>query len=29
MKTNFNIYDLDIETGKFRVIRQGHLDQSM
>ena len=29
MKTNFNIYDLDIETGKFRVIREGQLDQSM
>jgi hypothetical protein len=29
MNTNFNIYGLDIETGKFRVIREGHLDQSM
>ena len=29
MTSNFNIYDLDIETGKFRVIREGHLDQSM
>ncbi len=28
MRTNFNIYDLDIETGKFRVIREGHLDQA-
>lgn len=28
MRTNFNIYDLDTETGKFRVIREGHLDQS-
>ena len=27
MRTNFNIYDLDIETGNFRVIREGHLDQ--
>ena len=27
MRTNFNIYDLDTETGKFRVIREGHLDQ--
>lgn len=27
MKTNFNIYDLDIKTGKFKVIREGHLDQ--
>lgn len=29
MKTNFNIYDLDTTSGKFRVIREGHLDQSM
>ena len=29
MKTNFNIYDLDTETGNFRVIREGHLDQSL
>jgi hypothetical protein len=29
MHTNFNIYDLDIETGKFKVIREGHLDQSI
>jgi len=29
MRTNFNIYDLDTETGKFRVIREGHLDQSI
>ena len=28
MRTNFNIYDLDTETGKFKVIREGHLDQS-
>ncbi|TAN41634.1 MAG: hypothetical protein EPN25_04560 [Nitrospirae bacterium] len=27
IKTNFNIYDLDISTGKFRVIREGHVDQ--
>ena len=27
MRTNFNIYDLDTETGKSRVIREGHLDQ--
>jgi len=27
MRTNFNIYDLDTETGKFKVIREGHLDQ--
>ncbi len=29
MRTNFNIYDLDTATGKFRVIREGHLDQSL
>jgi hypothetical protein len=29
MRTNFNIYDLDIDTGKFKVIREGHLDQSI
>ena len=29
MKSNFNIYELDIDSGKFRVIREGHLDQSM
>jgi len=29
MRTNFNIYDLDTATGKFRVIREGHMDQSM
>ena len=29
MNTNFNIYDLETETGKFRVIREGHLDQSL
>ena len=29
MQKNFNIYALDIDTGKFRVIREGHLDQSM
>ena len=28
MRTNFSIYDLDTETGKFKVIREGHLDQS-
>jgi hypothetical protein len=26
---NLNIYELDIDSGKFRVIREGHLDQSM
>ena len=29
MRTNFNIYDLETRTGEFRVIREGHLDQSM
>lgn len=28
IKTNFNIYDLNTETGKFTVIREGHLDQN-
>jgi len=28
IRTNFNIYDLDTTNGKFRVIREGHLDQS-
>ncbi len=27
VKTNFNVFDLDIETGDHRVIREGHLDQ--
>ncbi|MBA3014965.1 MAG: hypothetical protein KKD63_10080 [Proteobacteria bacterium] len=27
IRTNFNIYDLDQVSGKFRVIREGHLDQ--
>ena len=29
MRTNFSIYDLNTDTGKFEVIREGHLDQSM
>jgi len=29
MRSNFNIYELDIDSGKFRVVREGHLDQSM
>jgi hypothetical protein len=29
MRTNFSIYDLDTESGKFKVIREGHLDQSI
>ena len=28
IKTNFNIYDLNTETGEYRVIREGHLDQT-
>ena len=28
IKTNFNIYDVDIKTGEYKVIREGHLDQS-
>jgi hypothetical protein len=27
IRTNFNIYGLDSESGKSRVIREGHLDQ--
>ena len=27
LKNNFSIYDLDVETGEFRVIREGHKDQ--
>jgi len=27
IRTNFHIYDLDVETGEYRVIREGHLDQ--
>ncbi|OCC15159.1 hypothetical protein DBT_1279 [Dissulfuribacter thermophilus] len=26
-KTNFNIYDLNTETGEFTVIREGFRDQ--
>jgi len=29
MKTNFNIYDLDLETGRFKVIRKGIEDQKI
>ena len=29
IKTNFNIYDLNTETGEFAVIREGHLDQNL
>lgn len=28
IKTNFNIYDLNTDTGEYRVIREGHLDQA-
>jgi hypothetical protein len=28
MRTNFNIYDLDMETGHFKVIREGFKDQT-
>ena len=28
IKTNFNIYELDTETGKFEVARIGSKDQS-
>ncbi len=28
LKTNFHIYDLDLETGASRIIREGHLDQT-
>lgn len=27
MRSNFNIYDLDLVTGRFWVIREAHLDQ--
>jgi hypothetical protein len=27
IKTNFHIYDLNTESGEFKVIREGHLDQ--
>ena len=27
IKTNFNIYDLDADTGEYEIIRAGHLDQ--
>lgn len=28
MRTNFNIYHLDLETGQYRVIREGFQDQN-
>ncbi|MBF0430023.1 MAG: hypothetical protein HQK83_01990 [Fibrobacteria bacterium] len=27
IKTNFSIYDLNVETGEYKVIRKGELDQ--
>lgn len=27
IETNFNIYDLDTETGSYRLLREGHKDQ--
>jgi len=27
IKNNFNIYDLNLETGEYSVIREGHIDQ--
>lgn len=29
MRTNFNIYDLNIKTGEYRVIREGFRDQDI
>ena len=28
LRTEFNIYDLDLATGRSRVAREGYLDQS-
>lgn len=28
MRTNFNIYDLDLQTGQYQVIREGFQDQN-
>lgn len=28
IRKNFNIYDLDIETGEYRLIREGYKDQN-
>jgi len=27
INTNFSIYDVDVEKGEYRIIREGHLDQ--
>lgn len=29
IKTNFSVYDLDTDTGDYKVIRAGHLDQNL
>jgi len=29
MRTNFNIYDLDIEANNFRLLREGFMDQTV
>ncbi|MGO1580829.1 MAG: hypothetical protein ACTHWZ_05415 [Peptoniphilaceae bacterium] len=29
LKNNFDIFDLNIETGEYKVIREGYLDQNM
>ena len=29
IRTNFSIYDLNTETGEYKVIREGHEDQFM
>lgn len=27
IRTNFSIYELNVESGEYRIIREGHLDQ--
>ena len=27
IETNFNIYNLDTDTGEYKILREGHLDQ--
>ena len=27
IRTNFSVYDLNTETGEYRIVREGHLDQ--
>ena len=29
MRHNFDIYDLNVETGEYHVIREGYKDQKM